>query len=613
MKIKDRTRGGMQGRTSAIDSTKVKYNFDISILDLMCSYVLSKNSNIKRGNLINMRNLFDMIDMSVYEKDREKLKRVNFIRKGLEARLIKDLKNPALILSYINGGITEDGDIKNLDEISNTELEYIDSTVTGALNSALIDKQMDNFFELYTEFKAHDYNRRYEMDEKIQNFVSDMHNSFRKNMYEAANTTSFSFDKDLETKCSDIYDILTSESRYLYSCMQGVNMLVGGGFEATRVYLILGLGGIGKSMLMLNLALQMKKANKGYQTKDPTKKPTIVFLTQENTIEETVDRICNIVTGNNMKNLDKEVVIDRLKTDGGLIIEGDNNINIDIIYRPDRSIDTGDLYTIIEDLEDDGYETIALFQDHIKRIKSVDKHVAGDVRLELGYVINELKILAQLKQIPIITVSHMNRDAAAKIDNASETKTDLTRLLGRSNIGESMLMYDNADCVLLANREIDVSINTEYLVLSGVKLRNADCKVNYICQPFEKGSGTKLVEDLDKPIPAYRVTLVPDLQQNQNEADMQKLNVGVPIKRSSYTSFNNIVEDNIFDQLGQTDISSCNNRVKAYEIDDTTEDDEEDIIVYESGTSITSLDPNKNKDVREPDTNNEPLPFILWN
>ena len=85
--------------------------------------------------------------------------------------------------------------------------------------------------------------------------------------------------------------------------MQGVNTLVGGGFECTRAYLFLGMAGIGKSMLLLNLALQMKKANKGYIPKDPTKIPTILFLTQENSVEETVDRICNIITGKNIKEL----------------------------------------------------------------------------------------------------------------------------------------------------------------------------------------------------------------------------------------------------------------------------------------------------------------------
>lgn len=557
MEIKNRKRGGMQGRTSTFSSTKAKYNFALSILDLMCSYVLSQNANIRRGNLINMRNLFDSIDLSVYDKDPEKMKRINFIKRGLEARLVQDLKNPTLILTYINGGIVNtDLDNNKFDEISNDELEFIDQTVSGALKNTFIDSDMDRFFDLYTRYKAEDYRYRDAITAEIEMFVAELHNKFRRAKTEDISNTSFSLrEGEFENGLSDIHDSLTAPGRYLYCTMQGVNTLVGGGFECTRAYLFLGMAGIGKSMLLLNLALQMKKANKGYITKDPTKIPTILFLTQENSVEETVDRICNIITGKNIKEFSKEEVINILRTEGELMLEGDNNININIIYKPDRSIDTGDLYTIIEDLEDDGYEVIALFQDHIKRIRSIDRHVSGDVRLELGFVMNELKILAQLKKIPVITVSHLNRDASKTIDSMVQgNKTDLTRLLGRSNIGESMLMYDNADCVVIANREIDID-EVDHLVLKNVKLRNGSTKLDYICQPFERGSGTKLVEDLYDVTPRFKITLVPETQQVPNTMEIK----GIVMKQSSYTNLNNINkvdEVNIFNSLQGAKYSS---------------------------------------------------------
>ena len=558
MEIKNRKRGGMQGRTSSFNEKKARYNFDLSILNLMCSYILSQNANIRRGNLINMRNLFDSIDLSIYDKDPEKMKRINFIRRGLEARLIQDLKNPTLILTYINGGIVNTNlDNNEFDEISNNELEFIDQTISGALKNTFIDSDMDKFFDLYTRYKAEEYRYRDAITAEIEMFVAELHNKFRRAKTEEISNTSFSLKEgEFENSLSDIHDSLTAPGRYLYCTMQGVNTLVGGGFECTRAYLFLGMAGIGKSMLLLNLALQMKKANKGYIPKDPTKIPTILFLTQENSVEETVDRICNIITGKNIKEFGKEELINILRTEGELMLEGDNNININIIYKPDRSIDTGDLYTIIEDLEDDGYEVIALFQDHIKRIRSIDRHVSGDVRLELGFVMNELKILAQLKKIPVITVSHLNRDASKTIDSMVQgNKTDLTRLLGRSNIGESMLMYDNADCVVIANREIDID-EVDHLVLKNVKLRNGSTKLDYICQPFERGSGTKLVEDLYDVMPRFKITLVPETQQAPTNTMEIK---GIVMKQSSYTNLNNINkvdEVNIFNSLQGAKYSS---------------------------------------------------------
>ena len=58
---------------------KIAVAFDITELDLMCSYILSENRAIKRGNIINLRNLLNIIDMSVYGNDGERLSRINFI------------------------------------------------------------------------------------------------------------------------------------------------------------------------------------------------------------------------------------------------------------------------------------------------------------------------------------------------------------------------------------------------------------------------------------------------------------------------------------------------------------------------------------------------------
>ena len=556
MEITNRRRGARQGKTSVFNDTKVKYNFDLSVLDLMCAYTISRNGNIKRGNLINMRNLLDAMDLSIYDNDIEKTKRLRFIRRGLEARLEHDLKIPSLILSYINGGfISGEVDVESsgLPELSNTEIQYIDETVSAALQTTFIDLELNNLFELLTQYKAQDYKYRPEMVEQIYTKINEIHNKQRQAKAHPFNSQQLSLvDGEFENGLSDIHDKLCSDSRYLYSAMQGLNMLVGGAFEATRFYLMLGMAGTGKSMTILNLALQMKKANKGYVTKDPTKIPTILFLTQENTVEETADRICKIITGYNIKSYSKQELIHILKTVGELTVTDENNINIVIMYRPDRSIDTGDLYTIIEDLEDDGYEVIALIQDHIKRIRSVSK--TTDVRLELGAVVNEMKILAQLKEISVISVAHLNRDASKTIDAGAQTnKVDLTRMLGRANIGESLLMIDNSDAVLLLNPEFDRDGN-KYMGMKSLKLRNGVAAIECIWHPFTSNveNSIKLVEDLYDPVPAFKTTLLPESQQAPSFSGMN----GAAMTTPRYTNINKLdEEENLFTALSGTKLS----------------------------------------------------------
>ena len=143
-----------------------------------------------------------------------------------------------------------------------------------------------------------------------------------------------------------------------------------------------------------------------------------------------------------------------MRAEGELFLTDESPIDIIIKFKPNKSEDTSYLYTLVEDLEDEGYEVIALLQDHAKRMRATTRN--PDVRLELGDVINEFKTFAMLKDIPVISNSHLNREGARVIDaNAGKSKADLTRLLGKSNIGESLLMLDNVDYACIINYEYD--------------------------------------------------------------------------------------------------------------------------------------------------------------
>lgn len=550
MVISKRQRLKNMGHDTVKTEKKIAYNFDINVLALFCSYVLSENKNIKRGHLINLRNLVAIMDMEVYSADPERKKLIEFINRGLDARINLGLKDKKLILQYISGGLLIDNIDEKLNdfaELSNLELDYINDTINGALSCMVIENEMDDYYKLYTKYKAQDYRYRADMVNEIKSYTSSVHNKFREIDSKGKMNTMFSFDPNtVEDTLSDIYDTITYPNRFLRCQMQGVNTMFGGGFEATRFYLLVGTAGVGKSLLVLNLAMQMKKANKGCITKDPTKKPTIIVLTQENSMEETVERLFTIVSGYKMANFSKEEVYKILMEDGECTLTDENNINIHIIFKPDRSIDTSDLYTIIEDLEDDGYETIALFQDHIKRIRSIEHY--SDTRLELGAVVNEMKTVAILKQIPVFSIAHLNRDAAKITDeNITGNKVDLTRLLGRSNIGESMLMIDNSDAVVIIGEEFD-SEGNRYIAFNLIKLRYAEMVLKFICYPYDSHNKIKIQTDDHLPIPIFRETMRPD----NGLANMVN---GSPMKSSSYNNISMLEEENIFSNIKLTNVS----------------------------------------------------------
>ena len=176
----------------------------------------------------------------------------------------------------------------------------------------------------------------------------------------------------------------------------------------------------------------------------------------------------------------------------------------------------GDFHILDDKLSDMGYEMICLVQDHVKRIRSTDN--IQDLRIELGEIVNEFKTFAAEKEIPVITDSHLNREATKMIEDAARRGgQDLGKLLGASNIGESMLMIDNLDCGICLTKDYDKDLNL-YMCFNRIKMRDFQgnsSQRNYICQPFAPGSTIRLIEDIGA-LPQFKESLhaAPEMKNN---------------------------------------------------------------------------------------------------
>ena len=540
-------------RTVKFTNKTVDINFGLDMLNMLCSYCVSTNSNIKNTNLINLRNLIEILNMDIYEKDVEKKKRIEFIRKALDARLIHKLKEPLLVISYVCDGIIDETnlDVENFAELDNNSVNYITDSVASALKYSAIYNDVDRGLDLFTRFKAADFVSRSSIALEIEVFVSELQSKFRQINNNCNNDKMFSLrEGNFEDVFRDIYDTLTNPNRRLLTLMQGVNGLFGNGFEGSRFYLFAGVSAIGKSMLLLNLAYQFKLANTQYQCKDPTKRPCIVYLTQENDVKETISRLFSIVSGKRIDEFTFEEAIKQMQENGELYLSDENPIDIIVKFVPNRSVDTNYLYTLTEDLEDDGYEVICLLQDHIKRIRSIERIV--DQRLELGAVVNEMKSFAQFKDIPVISISHFNRTATDTLEQAQlNNKSDLLRFVGKSAISESLLMIDNADYVSFIHKETDQN-GVEYFTFRLTKVRD-DCKFTYVCIPVYKDNPIRLVTDLFKE-PVYKTTL---------QAPSQVMNSKIPmnVAPSPYGNISDL--DDSKNMFSSATVYSSNNMINS--------------------------------------------------
>jgi len=492
----------------------IDVKFDITELDLMCAYIVSENRNIHRGNVINMRNLFLTMNMDNYNGDQERLSRIDFIMKGIDARLTHNLNNKNMILSQIAGGLGGEK-IDGLSELNNNEVQWVNNTVSETLKYAIIYNDIDKGLALLTKFKATDYINRGAVVKEIEDWVNALQVKFRRSKADTAEDITFSLDGDTFIEAmTDTYRQLSSPSNKLQFGVQALNALTGGGVEAGRVYTILGLPGEGKSSTLLDMAIQIKRYNRNYQCADPTKRPCVVLLVMENGVKESVERLFSMCVGSGMLNYSLEDAIEILKNQGNLRMTTDDPIDIIIKFKPNLSVDTSYLYTLTEDLEDEGYEVICILQDYMKRIRSVEGAFGGDLRLQLGAVINEFKTFATLKNIPVITASQLNRTATSSVDEARiKNKADLVRLIGRANVGESNLILENSDWICLIAPEYDKD-NNRYLGIQRVKSRyyiNNDlhtCYLPYISKTI------KFVEDIFSPVPVHKITMREQVELN---------------------------------------------------------------------------------------------------
>lgn len=499
-------------------SRPIKLNLDLMTYDILCRYILQNSSMLRMEHIVNLRKLINIIDYSTYENDPEKVKRVNFIIKALEARLDNNIVDRNIILNYINGGLTFKIDFLDYDHLDLTkdEILYIHKLVSETLQYQFIYNKIDDIQDICTRFKTSDYNNRGQIVAEFEGVIDGLKNDFRHSRVND-NSIDMTFslkDGQFESAVTDTWNLITNPSRRLITGMQGLNEMTGGGFESGRTYMLLGTSGVGKSITLLNLIYQIKLFNCHYKTKDPTKTPCIVLLTMENTVVETITRLFDLVIegSHGMANYSIGDVINMLRTQGELVLNDSSPIDIVIKYKANKSVDTSYLYTLCDDLEDEGYEVICLVQDHVKRIRSI--YGNSDVRLELGDVVNELKVFAAEKDIPVITNSHLNRDAARILEEQARKGTqDAGKLLGKSNIGESMLMIDNLDCAMIITLDFDKEAN-RYMTFNLIKMRDKTDRL-YIAQPFTPGSTIRLMTDMGG-IPQFKESIhtAPEIKHN---------------------------------------------------------------------------------------------------
>ena len=101
----------------------------------LCRYVLQTNTMVWMVHLNNLKRLISIIDPMCYQNDPEKQKRVDFINKGLEARLGHNINDRVILYTYINSKLPFTIDFIDLDQVDLTrdEILYVSDLVSETI------------------------------------------------------------------------------------------------------------------------------------------------------------------------------------------------------------------------------------------------------------------------------------------------------------------------------------------------------------------------------------------------------------------------------------------------------------------------------------------------
>ena len=522
---------------------KLIIHADLDTLDLYCEYLLNyENRTINYSNLSNVKDYFARVSEDSFKQNEAKMARYLFITYFLEARLDKGVVSPKLCIQYVYDHVSKKyAAIIKRDIIEGIEhnhmgkkdIEFMNSMVYSQLNMIFMHEYNDAMMKLLSDLKNNEFGREAEdCDNAIrlfQGLLNELTKAQRKSKQE--NRFNLTDEDHFNAIMLEGAERALSTSHYLQTGWQGMNKMLNGGFEDARLYNFIGATGGFKSGLLLNLMKQIKLYNKGRSHKDPTKRPTILFLSQENNIWETFLRIYGIFGGTDIKSHKPKEIIQIMKKGGFSVVQDDQDIDIEFRYYGNMDISVPDIKGIVEELDNSGKEVICVIQDYIERLRP--PMMSAEKRNALADISNQMHDLAIELDIPIITASQFNREGVAIIEEQREKgNTDIGRKVGTGNISESFGMLKNFDVNIAIVVEYDSSEERYYLSFRRLKFRgDTTTSIDYFLQPFAgKNTQIQLMDDISTG-PLYRLSLMDEIgaqikDDSESIATITQRNVG---------------------------------------------------------------------------------------
>ena len=547
-------------KTKVVNEDKVKLNIDVEMADILIQYAISKFPS--NNHLKNLKNLLDVLDVESYIYNYDVYNRLLLVKFILNARLDQGLSAMTLIKNY---AINQDIAVKELaetvewkdDSLIIGDVKAVNEYVDDKLKYYFYEQMMPVIIQKWSDCQKTGFNTDTASLKEINDLMAKLVNTMQSTTIATGLLRRFRFSSpDVQDVLKFIVKKAHRPTAILQTGIRQLNAILGPGFRSGKLYVFLGLSGKFKSGTLLNIADQIRQFNPQLEDVVDGKRNSVLFITMENDIEETIERVFAMYAPpeKTMITSSPEDVIDVIINKGKYVYTDTKGIDIDIRYFQNLEITTRDIYDIVDEAEREGEHVVGIILDYIKRIES-SVNCNGDEILRASYVAKELKNIAEYYQIPVITAQQINRSGNQTVDAAmKDGKADLIRFIGNSDIGGAWSVIEEADWVCIVSLERQLSTGKLYLSFKRTKQRagakSAEAFASdYFNHPFSQYSEMRLETDLDKEGTVSIISIASDIES----VDQMKTKSTI---RSSASSQARPIMKNVNNTMTKEDIMS---------------------------------------------------------
>lgn len=463
-----------------IKNAKIAIPITIRTFESVLNYLLTLKT-VNRKFVRNIQKILEIIDTHPYESDDYQMFILNAIQLISELR-IKGINNAAYIRdsfmqSDLDSGFVS-GFLKNLDkhkdDLTKEEYDNLSLVIRDFADYTFVYQARPLIMEMYDQLiSANGKLSTVSMNglkEQLELVLLNMRMADISRDEEKSICFDPAINPNIGNEIAELYDDITDPSNIFVTGLKELNRFLNGGYRRRKMYIYYAPTNSFKSGILLYNTLWLVKFNPLVTRKYPNKKLCILYLTAENTVAESMERIHAIFT---------EGMVDPASIPKDMFVGQFTDIlaNLNTNFRMYmRYISPGTTPEIIKSIvqeyeEDEDNEIVAVVLDHLGNMMPSVK--SNDTRTGLINVAYELSDWVKRTNRILITAMHTNSEFDNTLKDAIECgKNNLVRMCGRHCIADAKYIDRAVDQSIFMVKEYSNFDGQWYLGFKYEKIRS---------------------------------------------------------------------------------------------------------------------------------------------